>query len=194
MNELIELVRRTAANLMNVTFGTIEAADALEFRHEPYWILSGQMARLNPIAPAAFDGFLPTSVRKARVRKRLIQEIDALVKRNVENLRWATRKNVEDAFRRFGRTLEESLTSNIEATRGIMVLARLQLAPDGRPLGDNCLEFHGSRMHFPSQSEQPPGKEGVDNDGGKWRLLFLCHEPQRERHCISIRNWAGKAG
>ena len=23
--------------------------------------------------------------------------------------------------------------------------------------------------------EQPPGKEGVDEDGGKRRLLFLCH-------------------
>jgi hypothetical protein len=42
MNELIELVRRTAANLMNVTFRTTEDTDAPEFRHEPYWILSGQ--------------------------------------------------------------------------------------------------------------------------------------------------------
>ena len=54
--------------------------------------------------------------------------------------------------------------------------------------------FMGSKRTTTGQSEQPPGKEGVDNDGGKWRLLFLCDEPQRERHCISIRNWAGKAG
>jgi hypothetical protein len=124
MNELIELVRRTAANLMNVTFRTTEDADAPEFRHEPYWILSGQMATLNPIEPGAFDSLLPPSVRKARVRKRLIQEINTLVQRNVENLRWATRKNVEDAFRRFGCALEETLSTSIEATRGIMVVAR----------------------------------------------------------------------
>jgi hypothetical protein len=124
MNELVELVRRTAANLMNVTFRTTEDADALEFRHEPYWVLSGQMATLSPIAPGTFDGLLPRSARKARVRKRLIQEIDTLVQRNVENLRWATRKNVEDAFRRFGHALEETLRTNIEATRGIMVVAR----------------------------------------------------------------------
>jgi hypothetical protein len=46
------------------------------------------------------------------------------VLRNVENLRWATRKNVEDAFRRFGCALEETLSTSIEATRGIMVVAR----------------------------------------------------------------------
>jgi hypothetical protein len=82
------------------------------------------MATLNPIEPGAFDGLLPPSVRKARVRKRLIQEIGTLVLRNVENLRWATRKNVEDAFRRFGCALEETLSTSIEATRGIMVVAR----------------------------------------------------------------------
>src|ERR1700738_5166359 len=30
-------------------------------------------------------------------------------------------------------------------------------------------------LQHTGQSEQPPGKEGVDEDGGKRRLLFLCH-------------------
>ena len=55
----IELVRRAAADLLNVTFRTTEGADPLEFRHEPYWILSGQIATLSPIEPGAFDGLLP---------------------------------------------------------------------------------------------------------------------------------------
>jgi hypothetical protein len=123
MNELVEFVRQTAANLMSVTLRTTKDAGALEFRHEPYWVLSGQMPTLNPIAPGTFDGLLPASVRKARGRRRLLQEIGALVQRNVENLRWATRLNVEDAFRRFGRALDEAFATNIEATRGIIVLA-----------------------------------------------------------------------
>jgi small GTP-binding protein len=123
MNELIELVRRTAANLINVTLRITKDAEALEFRHEPYWVLSGQMPTLNPIAPGKFDSLLPASVRRARVRRRLRQEINTIVQRNVENLRWATRQNVEDAFRRFGRALDESFATNIEATRGIIVVA-----------------------------------------------------------------------
>jgi GTP-binding protein EngB required for normal cell division len=123
MNELIELVRRTAANLMSVTLRITKDAEALEFRHEPYWVLSGQMPTLSPIAPGTFDSLLPASVRKARVRRRLRQEIDTIVQRNVENLRWATRQNVEDAFRRFGRALDETFATNIEATRGIIAVA-----------------------------------------------------------------------
>jgi hypothetical protein len=123
-NELVELVRQTAANLMSVTLGTTKDADALEFRHEPYWVLSGQMPTLSPIAPGTFDGLLPAAIRKACVRRRLLQEINTIVQRNVENLRWATRQNVEDAFRRFGGALDETLAINIEATRGIIVVAR----------------------------------------------------------------------
>ena len=54
------------------------------------------------------------------MRKRLLEEIDAVVIRNVENLRWATRQNLEDAFRRFGAELDEKLSMSVEATRGAM--------------------------------------------------------------------------
>ena len=54
------------------------------------------------------------------MRKRLLEEIDAVVIRNVENLRWATRQNLEDAFRRFSAELDERLAMSLEATRGAM--------------------------------------------------------------------------
>jgi hypothetical protein len=59
-------------------------------------------------------------MRKRRMRKRLLEEIDAVVIRNVENLRWATRQNMEDTFRRFGAELDERLAISLEATRGAM--------------------------------------------------------------------------
>jgi GTPase Era involved in 16S rRNA processing len=121
---LIELVQRTAADLMAIALRAAGEADAFDFRHEPYWVLSGQTETLGPCPAGAFDRFLPASVRKARIRSRLLAEIDSIVQRNVENLRWATRQNVEDTFRRFGNALEEALTNNIEATRGVMVFSR----------------------------------------------------------------------
>jgi hypothetical protein len=124
IKELNELVRRTAADVMNVIFRAAEDLAAFEFRREPYWVTSNRIDMASPIPPGMFDRFLPGSVRKARVRRRLLQEIDTIVRRNVENLRWATRQNVEDAFRRYDAELEETLTSSIDATRNVVMVAR----------------------------------------------------------------------
>lgn len=45
------------------------------------------------------------------------------MRRNVENLRWAARQNLEDAFREFHGELDERLAASLEATRGAMEAA-----------------------------------------------------------------------
>jgi hypothetical protein len=119
-DELITLVRQTAANLLEIPFHAPESSEAFEARREPFWVTAARTAELNPIPPGAFDQFLPAGMRKAKVRKRLVEEIDAVVIRNVENLRWATRQNLEDTFRRFGSELDERLAMSLDATRGAM--------------------------------------------------------------------------
>jgi hypothetical protein len=59
-------------------------------------------------------------MRQVRLRRRLVEEIEAALVRNVENLRWATRQNLEDTFRRFGADLDERLSLSLVATRGAM--------------------------------------------------------------------------
>jgi hypothetical protein len=119
-DELITLVRRTAANLLDISFHAPESSEAFEAKREPFWVTAARTAELNPIPPGAFDRFLPAPLRRARMRKRLLEEIDAVVIRNVENLRWATRQNLEDTFRRFSAELDERLTMSLTATRGAM--------------------------------------------------------------------------
>ena len=43
--------------------------------------------------------------------------------RNVANLDWALRQNVEDAFRRFESSLAEQLSAAVQATRQVMQIA-----------------------------------------------------------------------
>lgn len=119
-DELITLVRQTAANLLEIPFHAPESSEAFEAKREPFWVTAARAAELNPIPPGTFDQFLPAGMRKARMRKRLLEEIDAVVIRNVENLRWATRQNMEDTFRRFGAELDERLAMSLDATRGAM--------------------------------------------------------------------------
>jgi hypothetical protein len=122
-DELIALVRRTAADLLEIPFRASEGSEALETRHDPFWVMRPQPELLDAIPPGVFDRFLPAATRQVRLRRRLVQEIDAVVLRNVENLRWATRQNLEDTFRRFGADLDERLALSLVATRGAMVAA-----------------------------------------------------------------------
>jgi GTPase SAR1 family protein len=122
-DELIALVRRTAADLMEIPFRAPPGEEAFAPRHDPFWVTSPHSAVLNPIPPGAMDRFLPAPIRRKRVRERLVKEIDAVVIRNVENLRWATIQNFEDAFRRFGSELDERLAMSLSATRGAMKAA-----------------------------------------------------------------------
>jgi hypothetical protein len=119
-DELITLVRQTAANLLEIPFHAPESSDAFEAKRDPFWVTAARTAELNPIPHGTFDQFLPEGMRKARMRKRLLEELDIVAIRNVENLRWATRQNLEDAFRRFSAELDERLAMSLAATRGAM--------------------------------------------------------------------------
>jgi gas vesicle protein len=69
---------------------------------------------------------LPPELRKHRLQKRLDEEVETLVTRNVENIRWATLRNLDDAFRRFSSNLEEQLKETADAIRDAMRTARVQ--------------------------------------------------------------------
>jgi GTP-binding protein EngB required for normal cell division len=122
-DELIALVRQTAADLMEISFRAPPSEEAFEARRDPFWVTSPRTVALSPISPDAMDRFLPASMRRKRVRERLLKEIDAVLTRNVENLRWATIQNLEDAFRNFGSELDDRLATSLVATRGAMKAA-----------------------------------------------------------------------
>ncbi|MGH8164889.1 MAG: hypothetical protein ACREP1_11220, partial [Rhodanobacteraceae bacterium] len=122
-DELISLVRQTAAELLEVPFRAPESSEAFEARRDPFWVTTARTVTLSPIPAGAFDGLLPGALRKKRMRRRLLDECESVLLRNVENLRWATRQNVEDAFRRFAADLDEGLALSLKATRGAMQAA-----------------------------------------------------------------------
>jgi GTPase SAR1 family protein len=123
-DKLIAAVRRTASVLLEIPFQTSESSDSLELRHDPFWVTSARTELLGAIAPPVLDRFLPQATRQILLRRRLMEEIEAALLRNVENLRWATRQNLEDTFRRFGAELDERLGLSLVATRGAMVTVR----------------------------------------------------------------------
>jgi GTPase SAR1 family protein len=126
VDALIETVRRAAAELFDIPYHAPDSARALESTHKPYWVTHNWNSLISPIPEGFVDRFLPAAVRYRRIRDRLLEDVAALSLRNVENVRWAMLRNLDDAFRRFASALDERLEQTIEATRGAIKTAHLR--------------------------------------------------------------------
>jgi hypothetical protein len=118
-DELIESIRRAAAELFDIPYHAPESSEAFEMKRRPHWVLRKRVPTLPIVVPEeALDKLLPGKFRINRMKKRLSRQIDTLVRHNVENLRWATLQNLNDAFHRFALTLDQRFVETIAATHG----------------------------------------------------------------------------
>lgn len=122
-DNLVSSVRQTAADLFDVPFREPEPSDAFQLGPEPYWVTQETRTVLVPSPAPLFDRILPAGPRMGRIRRRLGQEIERLVQRNVENLRWATLRGLNETFRRFGAQLDQRLAQSLAVTQGVIEAA-----------------------------------------------------------------------
>lgn len=128
---LINLVRQTAADLMDISAALPEAHDAFELKREPYWVAPESSSSLLSISASAMARFIPSSLRMRRDRELLRNDAKTAALRNVGNLEWAIRQNVDDSFRRFESSLAEQLAQALTATREAMRVAARRRAERG---------------------------------------------------------------
>ena len=82
--------------------------------------LSGFAATLIPDPSRLIDTFLPKGLRMKRLRARIVRDMQELVMRNGENLRWAILRGMDETFRRAGARFDEQLDDAIRATRSVI--------------------------------------------------------------------------
>jgi small GTP-binding protein len=124
LDGLISALRFTAAELFDISYRATASDGRLEELHRPYWVTQKWSTSVSPVPEGFLDRFLPSELRKHRLQKRLDEEVETLITHNVENLRWATLRNLDEAFRRFSSTLDERLKATAETTRWAMRAAR----------------------------------------------------------------------
>jgi hypothetical protein len=120
---LINFVRQTAANLMEIAVFLPQSNEAFEVKREPYWVAPEMEASLLDLSASVITRFLPSGMRESRVRRQLAADVDKAVLRNIANLDWAMRQNIEEGFRRFESSLSEQLGSTLQVTRQAMHIA-----------------------------------------------------------------------
>lgn len=142
MDELIESVRKTASQLFDIPYYAPDSCKAFEIKKRPSWVLRKRVPSLPIIIQEEnLDKLLPRSIRWARLEKRLARQVYALVRHNVENIRWATLQNLNDSFQRFGRILDERFRDTIAATHGAMQAAYIKRKEHSSSIEDNLKKF-----------------------------------------------------
>jgi hypothetical protein len=146
-DELIELIRRAAAELFDIPYHAPESSEAFEMKRRPHWVLRKRVPTLPIVVPEeALDKLLPSALRISRLKKRLSKQIDTLVHHNVENLRWATLQNLNDAFRRFGLTLDQRFEETIAATHGAIQAAYVKRKEHAEAIVDEVARLESAAV------------------------------------------------
>jgi ribosome biogenesis GTPase A/cell division protein ZapA (FtsZ GTPase activity inhibitor) len=122
-DEWIESIRRAAAELFDIPYRAPESADAFKMARQPFWTTQQRASFMNPIPEGILYQLMPRRMRRLRMKKHLKQEIDQLVFQNVENLRWVTLQNLNQALREFSLQLGDRFHETIEATHGALLEA-----------------------------------------------------------------------
>ncbi|MGD8366633.1 MAG: dynamin family protein [Desulfobacterales bacterium] len=110
---LEETLRRTAADLFQVPYRSLQPEEALEIKRRPYWVLNTWNTDALP------------ALKSAEQRR------DELVRRNVENIRWAMLQNLNVSFARFAARVRDRLAETVAATKGAMNAAHARKKAHG---------------------------------------------------------------
>ncbi len=120
VDELVDRVRRTAAEIFDVPLGPDSQHEAFELGEDPYWVTDSARATLIPNPSRLIDRLLPAAMRRPRLRARMVRQAEELIVRNAENLRWAILRGLDETFRKATAQFEELLDETIGATRGVI--------------------------------------------------------------------------
>jgi len=123
-DELAESIRRSAAELFEIPYHVKEHRAVYELVRKPYWVERVWESSFSPVPAGLLAGLLPKKMRKGRAEKRVAQQVDAIVMRNLENIRWETLRSIEESFRAFSTELDTGISQAVEATQGAIRAAR----------------------------------------------------------------------
>jgi hypothetical protein len=121
-DQLLEQLRSTAAVLFDLPYRAPEGVGAFELKRTPYWVSRQWTDALSPIRPDWIDRLRPAKARRRRILARIREQVELLVVRNAENLRWSLYQGLDESLYRFSASLDEQLAASIQATREGMAL------------------------------------------------------------------------
>ena len=133
---LVLAVRQAASEIFEIPVIPSSDTETFEVRHDPYWVTYKLDLDFSMIPEGTLDRLLPLNKRLRRLRSRLEKDAEAIVSRNIKNLKWALIQSLQKTFRKFTSDVDEQLERASAATRGAVGAAhrlRVETATDVEP-------------------------------------------------------------
>lgn len=119
VDALVDDVRRAAANIFDVPLASGAESERFVLAEDPYWVTENINTSLIPDPAWLFDRLFPASIRRRRLRSRMVAQTNEMTTRSAENLRWAIVRGLDETFRKASARFEERLDEAIEVTRNV---------------------------------------------------------------------------
>lgn len=122
-DELIEKVRRNAADLFDIPYRSPSASETYTSFTAPGWSYDLFISDMDPLGQKLSRKLFSRKFRHRRTIARLKESSRKLIGQNVEQINWALRRGVDESFRQFGAGLSDQLDKTIVAIRSAMEIA-----------------------------------------------------------------------
>jgi ABC-type transporter Mla subunit MlaD len=86
-----------------------------------------------------------------------MDQVESLVRHNVENLRWAALQNLNQAFRQFAASLEEQLRDTTTATHGAVAAAWKKRTDHAAAVADEAARLRSATARLEEVKEDLRG-------------------------------------
>lgn len=117
-------VGETAAASLNVALPVAAPGEWFHVEREPYWIGHVQVESLTSLTVDGVARLLPRKLRERRRQTKLRAAVTKAITRNISDLHWTMRQNIDDSFRRLLSSSNEMVETSISSTNGLLKMAR----------------------------------------------------------------------
>jgi hypothetical protein len=143
-DELITSVHHLVERLFEVAPEPPQQEAVLAKAEQPYWRTHKWEIRFGAIPKSWIDRMVPQRMRHARIRRRIAEQIEYLVTRNVGELQLSILENLKQSVQGFRDMFNDCLQQAIEATRHALDVARRRRTEDSATVAPEIARLKSS--------------------------------------------------
>jgi len=146
VNMLAESIRKTAAQLFDISYQPLKHPAVMPSMRELYWVTQRWDSSFLPIPLGLLERFLPGNIREKRVHKRIKSQIESLVNYNVGRMRLEVQENIENAYSAFARNLDSSMQEIISSIKTALEIAIKRKKEQSETIADEMRKLESAAI------------------------------------------------